>query len=184
MSIDREKDFEMLFKEHFAPLCSFACKYIPDFDDAKGVVHDVFVSVWNKFGELPPGINHKSYLYTSVRNRCFNFIRNNKRKVGLDAADEADYALEDAGLEAKELEEAIAAAIASLPDKCREVFELSRYEGKKYGEIADLMGISVKTVEGQMSKALRVLREKLAPFLSIIILLGTIGETVFHVLIN
>lgn len=162
-------EFEQLFREHFKPLCGFALKYVKDLDDAKGVVHDVFVIVWGKFESLGPDVNYKSYLYASVKNRCLNFIRDRKNLVKFDKAVEQTMISEmhDA-LEISELERAIEMAIDTLPDRCRQIFKLSRFEDLKYAEIAQKMNISVKTVEAQMSKALRILREHLAPFLSLI----------------
>lgn len=166
MNQDHLNVFEPLFKTHFEPLCRFALKYIEDLDDAKGVVHDVFVTVWEKFDSLSPDLNYKSYLYTAVRNRCLNVIRDNKKFVSLDVA-ESNATTENNTLETKELELEIARAVDSLPEKCREVFEKSRIEGLKYAQIATEMNISVKTVEAHMSKALRVLRKHLAEFLSL-----------------
>ena len=139
-------------------------------DDAKEIVHDVFIKVWEKMDSLPPDVNYKSYLYKSVNNRGLNFIRDRKKLVQLDQISEEKYSSSLAEMEEKELERAIELAIHSLPDKCREVFELSRYEGLTYKSIAEKMAVSVKTVEAQMSKALRLLREHLAEFLSLIIL--------------
>ncbi|MCH7512785.1 MAG: RNA polymerase sigma-70 factor [Bacteroidetes bacterium] len=163
--------FEDLFRTHFAPLCQFAMNFTgSDLDDAKEIVHDVFIKVWEKMDSLPPDVNYKSYLYKSVNNRGLNFIRDRKKLVQLDQISEEKYSSSLAEMEEKELERAIELAIHSLPDKCREVFELSRYEGLTYKSIAEKMAVSVKTVEAQMSKALRLLREHLAEFLSLIIL--------------
>lgn len=168
MNQDNIKRIEQLFKEHFAPLCGFAQKYVYDLDEAKGVVHDVFVSVWEKMESMEAEMNFRSYLYTAVRNRCLNVIRDKKKEVQLDTVDEKLVSENYDVLEVKELENEIELAINTLPDKCREVFEKSRVEGLKYAEIADKMGISVKTVEAQMSKALRMLRAHLAEFLSML----------------
>ena len=163
------EEFEKLFREHFKPLCGFAIKYVKDLDDAKEVVHDVFVVVWRKLDSLGPDINYKSYLYTSVRNRCLNFIRDRRNLVKFDKVVEETLISETHDpLETSELEREIEMAIDTLPDKCRQIFKLSRFEELRYSEIAQKMNISVKTVEAQMSKALRILRERLAPFLSLI----------------
>jgi len=163
--------FENLFRDYFKPLCGFAAKYINDHDDAKGTVHQVFVALWEKFDALEKDTNYKAYLYNSVRNRCLNFIRDNKKKVNLEVV--KNYADENQSdpLEQKELAREIEYAINSLPEKCREIFELSRFEGLKYAEIAAKLSISIKTVEGQMSKALRKLKEQLRPFLTIVFFL-------------
>ena len=142
-----------------------------DLDDAKGLVHEVFVSLWEKFDTLPSDINYKSYLYTAVRNRSLNFIRDRKKHVMLENVAEQQLAEANDPMVAAELEREIEMAIASLPEKCRMVFELSRSEGLKYAQIAEKMEISVKTVEAQMSKALSVLRERLKEFISLLIFL-------------
>ena len=145
-------------------------KYIHDPDDAKTIVHEVFITVWEKFPTLPPDTNYRSYLYTSVRNRCLNYIRDRKKQVMLEAVPESAVATGAVGMEAAELEREIELGIASLPEKCREIFELNRIEGLKYAQIAEKLGISVKTVEAQMSKALSVMRDHLREFLSLIFL--------------
>lgn len=146
-------------------------KYVGDLDEAKGLVHEVFVSVWEKFESLPADINYNSYLYTAVRNRSLNYIRNKKKHVMFENVAEQDLMVENEPMVAAELEREIEMAIQCLPEKCRQVFELNRMEGLKYAQIAEKLGISIKTVEAQMSKALSVLREHLKEFLSLIIFL-------------
>ncbi len=160
-----------MFKEQFKPLCGFSMKYVGDLDEAKGLVHEVFVSLWERFDSLPSDTNYNSYLYTAVRNRSLNHIRNKKKNVMIENVSEKEFAQTFDPMAASELETEIEIAIQSLPEKCRMVFELNRGEGLKYAQIADKMGISVKTVEAQMSKALSVLREHLKEFLSMIIFL-------------
>lgn len=165
------KWFEDLFRTHFVPLCQFAMKFTGNnLDDAKEIVHEVFINVWEKMNAFPTDMNYKSYLYTSVNNRGLNFIRDRKKLVQLDQVSEEKYSSSLAEMEEKELERSIELAIHSLPDKCREVFELSRYDGLTYKSIAEKLAISVKTVEAQISKALRLMRDHLAEFLSLIIL--------------
>ncbi len=163
--------FEEIFKGLFKPLCSFAMKFTGDLDSAKNLVHEVFIQVWEKFDSLPDDINYKSYCYTAVRNKCLNHIRDRKKFVMIENVAEHRFTEINSSLETSELAQKIEAAIASLPEKCRMVFELSRIEGLKYAEIAEKMNISIKTVETQMSKALTVLKEHLADFLAVIIFL-------------
>lgn len=146
-------------------------KYVGDLDEAKGLVHEVFVSVWEKFDSLPPDLNFNSYLYTAVRNRSLNYIRDKKKNVMLEHVAEHEMSDTSDTMVAAELEMKIEIAIQSLPEKCKEIFEMNRREGLKYAQIAEKQGISIKTVEAQMSKALNVLREQLKEFLSFIIFL-------------
>lgn len=164
--------FELLFRDLFKPLCGFAMKYVNDLDESRNLVHEVFITVWEKFDSLSSDTNYRSYLYTAVRNRCLNHLRDTKKHLSIEKA-EFIRAEETRSIDTDELEREIELAINSLPEKCRMVFEFSRMEELKYGEIAEKMGISVKTVEAQMSKALTVLRSHLREFLSLIfIMLG------------
>ncbi|OPZ98237.1 MAG: ECF RNA polymerase sigma-E factor [Bacteroidetes bacterium ADurb.Bin408] len=164
---------ESLFKKYFAGLCVFARQYVFDNDKVKDIVHDVFINIWEK-GELYENdALIKGYLFTSVKNRCFNFIRDNKKfnKNG-DEAFNYEGALHDTNVtEFRELENLIKKEIENLPEKCREVFILSRYEELKYAEIAERLDISVKTVEAHMSKALKLLRDNLSPYIEMIVFL-------------
>lgn len=146
-------------------------RFTGDLDSAKNLVHEVFIQVWEKFETLPRDTNYKSYCYTAVRNKCLNHIRDKKKFVMIENVSEDRLAELNTTLESAELAQRIEAAIASLPEKCRQVFELSRIEELKYAEIAEKMNISIKTVEAQMSKALSVLKEHLTEFMTIIILM-------------
>ena len=143
-------------------------KYTGDLDAAKNLVHEVFIQVWEKYDSLPGDTNYKSYCFTAVRNRCLNYIRDRKKFVMLENVPDHHRTELNSTIETLELEQKIEAAIASLPEKCREVFELSRIEGLKYGQIAEKLNISQKTVEAQMSRALAVMREHLSEFLALI----------------
>lgn len=169
-----QRKFELLFKEHFTGLCYFAQKYLGDLDSSKEVVHAVFVSIWDKRAEFDFEKSAKSYLFTSVYNRSMNVIRDKKKFSTAD--DESHTKNIETGeftdtMELAELEGHIKQAIQKLPEKCREVFTLNRFEGKKYAEIAELLNISVKTVEAQMSKALKTMRVELKDYLTVFIIL-------------
>lgn len=168
------KSFEKLFKEYFIPLSNFANTYLHDLEASKEIVQEVFVNIWNKRNEMLEDQKLKSYLYTSVRNRSFNYIRDHKKfqsnVLDVELADH-ESPLNMDNLEVEELQLKIEDALSTLPDKCREVFSLSRFENLKYTEIAERMGISVKTVEAQMSKALKILKIELKDYITILILL-------------
>ncbi|MFW5656814.1 MAG: RNA polymerase sigma-70 factor [Bacteroidota bacterium] len=171
--IHAKKTFEKVFREYFPGLVLFALKYVPDEDTARDICHTVFINLWDKRDEVNFEKPMKSYLFTAVYNRCLNHLRDNKKfdrdeltTEKLETNQDADY--RDA-LEENENEQEIYAAIQALPEKCREIFLLSRFEELKYAQIAEKLDISVKTVEAQMSKALKILREKLIKYLHLII---------------
>lgn len=156
------KEFEQFYRKHVAALVNFATYRIQSQQDAVEIVNDVFMAIWNKQPPLVLEDTLKSYLYTSVKNRCINFLKKKKLKlvqeeeVRLASTYTADKALLD-----KEQNKRLEQIMNHLPPKCRQVFAMSRIEELSYKEIANLMDISTKTVEGQMSKALKIFREKL-----------------------
>ena len=150
-------------------MMAFAKKILVDEDDAREVVHQVFISIWEKRQEMDLSVSLKSYLFTSVHNRSLNVIRDRKKFSSAEVPDVAGEWDVSSVIESMELEDKIMEVVSTLPEKCREVFELSRFDGLKYSEIAEHLQISVKTVENQMSKALKILREKLAKYLSILL---------------
>jgi RNA polymerase sigma-70 factor (ECF subfamily) len=161
--------FEELFRDYFTPLMLFARKILVDEDDAREVVHKVFIALWEKREEIDLTSSLKSYLFTSVHNRSLNVLRDRKKFSDEELPEVAGDWDVSTQIESMELEEKIREAIQSLPEKCRQVFELNRFEGLKYSEIAQKLNISVKTVENQMSKALKILREKLAHYLTLLL---------------
>ena len=168
-----DSKYEEMFRTYFSSLSYFAQKYISDLDTCKEIVHNVFINIWEKREEFDFEKPAKSYLFTSVYNRCMNFIRDNKKfKSDVDISEIhniSDFSQHSEAIEAAELESNIWKIINSLPEKCREVFVLNRFEDKKYSEIAEHLNISVKTVETQMSKALKTLREHLKDYLHLIL---------------
>jgi len=160
-----KEEFEKLFRDYFKPLVAFAKKYTSDIDAAKEIVHDVFVNLWNKREQIDIQKSVKSYIYTSAYNRSLNYLRDQKKfdfNQSVESSMENNFSWSfEENMDAIELEEKINKTIDNLPEKCRQVFMLSRFEGLKYHEIADKLGISVKTVEGQISKALAVLKTNL-----------------------
>ena len=160
--------YEAIFRQWYAPLVATTAGLLRDRGPAEEVVQDVLLELWRRRESLTLETSLRAYLFQSTRNRALNFLRRQRVEArgestiaaGLPTPEPADSEVREA-----ELNVAIQSAIAGLPDRCREVFELSRIRGLKYAEIATELGISVKTVEAQMGKALRVMREKLAPWL-------------------
>ena len=166
----------MLFKSHFSGLCFFAQKYVKDFETAKEIVQDAFISLWEKRETIDMGRAVKSYLTMVIHNKCTNYLRDSRKfdRNILEIEnllDVPEYESSDS-LIAEELKTKIDSAIHELPEKCREIFVLNRYENLKYQEIADKLQISVKTVESQMSKALQHMRVRLAEYVTVFVALA------------
>lgn len=163
--------FEALFRLHYGPLCAFAKQYVKDADKAEDLVQDLFFRLWMDRERTKVTSSLKAYLFQSVRNRCLNALKVQGRVRSIN--EEVDGSADHEDRSEDEFTERTArvhAAIEGLPEERRKVFKLSRNEGLKYQEIADRLGISVKTVENQMGKALKTLREELADLMPVTIL--------------
>jgi RNA polymerase sigma-70 factor, ECF subfamily len=170
-----ETAFEMIFKEHYQALCRYANSFLSDKDEAEEVVQSAFLGIWEKRGSITVTLSLKAYLYQAIRNRCLNVIKHEKVKQA-HAQHEAVMSVKyyeptSEAVLSNELEQKIYVAMQALPEQCRLVFKLSRFEQLKYQEIADQLNISVKTVENQIGKALKIMREQLRDYLPILLLL-------------
>ena len=173
--------FEMLFRTYYQSLCNYAYTFVRDREEAEEVVQSTFMNVWEKRDNLTIHTGVKPYLYAMVRNACLNLLKHEKikqRHAEMEIAS-GERSIESVSrtVEASELEHRIVNAMSKLPEQCRLVFKLSRFEDLKYAEIADQLNISVKTVENQMGKALRVMREQLKDYLPLLLVLinGLLG---------
>lgn len=145
-----------MFDRHYAPLCRFAEFWLRDRTAAEEIVLDVYTYVWQHAAELRITTSVRGYLFRAVRNRAFNRLRDKRFSfVPFDEIGEIFAGPEQLQLETDELVQLVEEAVSGLPDRCREVFLKSRTEGLSNAEIAAQLQISVKTVEAQMSKALR-----------------------------
>lgn len=164
-----EKSFEILFHKYYKFLCQYAAKIINDDSAAEEIVQDFFVKIWEKRETLNIETSVKNYLFRSVKNLCINYIQHNKTKYNyakkVISEIENNFSDDDSFPET-ELSQKIEESINSLPEKRKEIFRLSRQEGLKYQEIAEKLNISIKTVETQMSLAIKTLRDKLKNYSS------------------
>lgn len=171
-----EQAFELFFRKYYVRLCAFSNKFLNNPEDAKEIVQEVFAKIWEGRDEIDPDDSLKSYVFKIAQNLSINKLRRNKVEsryaevFKIVYLEYNEYSSHESLL-AKELEANIAHSISNLPTECRKVFELSRIEGLKYKEIADVLHISVKTVEAQMSKALKLLRLELSEYLTLLIIL-------------
>ena len=164
----RNKDkaaFEYVFNLYYSIMVLYAARFMDTREEAEEIVQDVFVKFWEKCDSLSPDSSIKSYLYRSVHNSCLNAIKHEKVKdvykqhviQFLESSYQDNIEINDPDT----MRARIHQEIDNLPPRCSEIFKLSRFEGLKYQEIADHLEISVKTVEVQMGKALKTLRETL-----------------------
>jgi RNA polymerase sigma-70 factor (ECF subfamily) len=158
----REQAYKRVFHQYYRPLTLFAAKFIGDIDEAKEVVQEFFVRFWLRHRDIHIRVSLKTYLYQGVRNACINYIEADRVKQRrLSEYKHPTYSEENA-LEAmvlSEKEDTIMRTIELLPQKCREIFTMSRIQRKSNREIADELQLSIKTVETQISIALKRLRD-------------------------
>lgn len=163
-----EAAFDGLFRTWYPPLVQFAERLLRDREGAEEVVQDVMLELWKRRETLVITGSPQGYLYQSTRNRALNRLRHlrvENRDDEFDADTLPARGASDAETSTREMEDALRRAVESLPPRCRQVFELNRVQGLKYAEVAESLGISVKAVEAHMARALRTLREELAPWL-------------------
>ena len=163
-----EGAFNQLFAEYYKVLSVFANKYVLDLETAKEIVQDFFVHLFESRHKLTITSSLESYLFSSVRNRCLNHLRH--QKIHEKHIDVIKHTLEtsvdlESKMRATELENQIYQIVLGMPAQCQNIFRMSRVEGKKNGEIANELGISIRTVETQISKALKILRKNIQNYL-------------------
>lgn len=170
-----EAAFEQVFKTHYKNLYAYAFTMLKNEDEAEEIVQQVFFKLWDRSDQLSISGPIAAYLYRAVHNESLNFLKHQKVKEGhrLHVA----YTMKNNSEQpqgrmiSKELESKFRDALNELPEQCRTVFQLSRFEDMKYKEIADKLDISVKTVENHMGKALKLLRIKLVDYLPFLFIL-------------
>jgi len=166
--------FEQLFKAHFRALHAYAYTVVNDMDLAEEIVQNVFCRIWEKREQIDIQLSAKAYLYRAVYHESINYLKRLKTMAAYQnhaARQEAQESSAGDKLAGKELEQKIREALEELPEQCRTIFQMSRFSELKYKEIATALGISVKTVENQMGKALRIMRLKLVEFLPALLFL-------------
>ena len=163
-----EGAFRQIFDTYYRPLTLFALKYVSDVEEAREIVQEFFIRLWFAHDSLDIRFSLKRYLYQGVRNACLNFIESKKVSEKRFSHYEPPVFSNDNALEhmmVAEQEERLLRAIDGLPDKCREIFSLSRQQHLSNNEIAMRLQISVKTVEAQITIALKRLRDSLISLL-------------------
>lgn len=170
------KAFDILFMRYYPLLCAYAKRFV-DFDDGQEIVQDVMVWFWENSSMQVIESSPKNYLFKAVRNRCITLINRNELKQriveSLYANVQAQYEDPDFYV-VEELTRNIEAALARLPESYREAFEMSRFQNLTYGEIAEKLNVSIKTIEYRIQQALKHLRVELKDYLPLLIALTRI----------
>lgn len=156
-----EVALRLLYSSYYNYVCTVVFKLISDSSTAEDIAQEVFLEVWKRRGKLDVNASLKGYLRKIAVNKTLNHIRSKKvnfeeEEALLHVASGTNSTQKE--LEAKDLQKTITSAIDKLPEKCRLIFGMSRFEEMSYREISEKLGISIKTVENQMSKALKYLR--------------------------
>jgi RNA polymerase sigma-70 factor (ECF subfamily) len=156
------QEYELLFREYFQPLLSYAISILKSESEAEEVVQDIFFNLWKNKKKLNVHTSFSSYLYKAVHNNCLQVLKKEKRKLNYQQEQRNWNYHEsfnpDEILQYNELNEKINNIVDELPENCKTIFKLSRFQGLKYSEIAEKLAISIKTVEANMTKALKHLR--------------------------
>ncbi|WP_299581951.1 RNA polymerase sigma-70 factor [uncultured Sunxiuqinia sp.] len=175
MKQGKEYAFDFFFNYYYPGLCVYAQNMfsLPE-EETKNMVQDVFLKFWNDRRKIVITTSVRSYLFVSVKNRSLDYLKKKKRqgtKIEFEGKDFSEEAIDTYVL--SELETLFKESLDKLPARCREVFELSRFEGLKNRDIAKQLDISEKTVENQMTKALKILKLELKDYLPLLILFET-----------
>lgn len=174
-----EPAFKVIFNFYYPRLFHFVREYIPKDDLAENLVQDTFLILWNKKESLREDTNLNAWLYTVARNHCLKKLRDDKtrqslfisgedKKLELELNIDALSALDTSELTFIEIQRIVDETLINLSPQCRQVFEMSRFSNKKNKEIAEELNITVKAVEGQITKALKIFRTNLKEYLPLI----------------
>ncbi|BAX82021.1 RNA polymerase sigma-70 factor [Labilibaculum antarcticum] len=167
------QEFEKLFREYYPLLCHYALRFVRDTNQSEEIVQELFCQLWENRKTLKIHTSLKAYLYKAtyfnslqvlrkrgVKKKYQEYIKNNKQENSLPID----------SVEEKDIHNIVNRTLTNLPDRCSQIFKMSRFEGLKYQEIADKLSISVKTVEANMGKALKAFRKSLKDYIGIIVL--------------
>ncbi|MCK9160762.1 MAG: RNA polymerase sigma-70 factor [Bacteroidaceae bacterium] len=159
------KAFEQVFRLYYTPLCLYSASITGQMDAAEEIVQELFYVFWKERETLQIYYSIKSYLYGAIRNQSLQYceheeVKQRYNELFANASNEDESTPEDE-MEYKELEIVIENTLHKLPRRCAQIFHMQRFEGKKYAEIANILSISIKTVEAEMTKALKALRKNI-----------------------
>ena len=165
--------FETYYKEHYKAFFLLACKYLKSPVQAQEIVNDIFIKIWQDADKMVIDSSLKSYIYRAIINRSINALNksNKDRQNQKELSYQSEETYELRPVEENELKIRLYTAIDQLPEQCKKVFRMSRFEGLKQQEIADKLGISIKTVKNHITHALKQLSKSAGDFLILIIII-------------
>ncbi len=162
-------EFERLFVKYYGPLCNQANKIVKDMDAAEDIVQEFFYNFWKNRETFSTKVNLNAYLYHSIHNNALHYLKH--LTIQQEYAQQVEMDFKDGmlgemqqNLEMGELNKIIRSTLKQMPKRCSSIFCMNRFEGKKYREIAEILSISVKTVEADMGKALQFFRKSLKDY--------------------
>ncbi|MCX6282456.1 MAG: RNA polymerase sigma-70 factor [Bacteroidetes bacterium] len=163
------REFERLFMRYYEPLCQHAGKILNDTNTAEDVVQEFFYQFWKNRKTFTPKFSLNAYLYQSIRNNSLHYlehlaVRKRYAEQVLSEFQDTIPAHLQTEVDLSELDKAINETFQQMPERCSRIFRMNRFEGKKYREIAEILSISVKTVEADMGKALQIFRKSLREY--------------------
>lgn len=163
------KEFERLFTKNYEPLCRFANTFLKDMDTAEDIVQEFFYGFWKNRISFTLKLSLNSYLYQSIRNNALHYLQHIavRQKYAENLKNETQdtfFVSQPDEIGYRELNKVIDETLKQLPERCSRIFCLNRFEGKKYKEIAEILSISIKTVEADMGKALQLFRKALKDY--------------------
>lgn len=169
---DDEKAFRSLFYNFFPSLCVYAGRYIDNKEECEDIVQDTFFKIWRTRKSLEITSSARNLLVTTVKNSCIDYLRKKEvEQTYMERQAKKEWLMyQDDVYSTMELEEIISRALSQLPENLRQVFEMNRFDGLTYAQIAEKQNISVKTVESYMSKSLKIMRTELKDYLPLILL--------------
>jgi len=161
--------FERLFVKYYESLCMHANKIVKDIDTAEDIVQEFFYNFWKNRESFTLKLSLNAYLYQSIRNNSFHYLEHKAvqqtyAEQVLNSYQDVLSSVSQEDVELKELNKVINSTLAKMPERCSRIFRMNRFEGKKYREIAEILSISVKTVEADMGKALQIFRKSLKDY--------------------
>jgi len=173
-----DSSFEVIYKSYYRRIFHFALQYLRDEEACSNIIQDVFSSLWDNREKLTIDSNLNAWLFTVTKNKCLKFIRDSKtdkryldKLAGqrMDLNYDALTSLSTSAIDFEEIEKIIQKTLNSLSPQCRRAFEMSRFDEKKYSEIAEEMQIAQKTVETHISNALKIFRSALKDYLPLML---------------